>query len=82
QTALRTLYVAVRAADGRVNAAVRRAMAAEAAAKTRLPPDTRSLVLIMAEIGRGGMNASAIAIEQAHQDLVEALAPPLDQPTP
>jgi hypothetical protein len=81
-TALRDLYVAVRAADGRVNAAVRRAMAAEAAAKTRLPPDTRSLVLIMAEIGRGGMNASAIAIEQAHQDLVEALAPPLDLPMP
>ncbi|MGZ9160653.1 MAG: hypothetical protein ACXW4T_05755 [Candidatus Limnocylindrales bacterium] len=81
-TALRNLYVAVRAAGGRVTAAVRRAMAAEAAAKTRLPPDTRSLVLIMAEIGRGGMNASAIAIEQARQDIVEALAPPIDPPAP
>ena len=30
------------------------------AAKARLPPDTRSLVLIMSDIGRGGMNASAI----------------------
>ena len=80
--ALRNLYVAVRAADGRVTAAVRRAMAAEAAAKNRLPPDTRSLVLIMAEIGRGGMNESAIAIEQAHQDLLDALAPPLDPPPP
>jgi hypothetical protein len=57
-------------------------MRKEEAAMARLPPDTRSLVLIMSDIGRGGMNASAIAIEQAHADLEEALAPPLAAPSP
>jgi hypothetical protein len=80
--ALRALYVAVRRADGRITDAVRAAMAKEQAAKARLPPDTRSLVLIMSDIGRGGMNASAIEIEQAHADLEEALAPPLAAPSP
>jgi hypothetical protein len=80
--ALRQLYVAVQRADGRITNAVREAMKKEAAAKARLPPDTRSLVLIMSDIGRGGMNASAIEIEQAHADLEEALAPPLAAPSP
>jgi len=80
--ALRALYVAVQSADGRVTDAVREAMQKEEAAKARLPPDTRSLVLIMSDIGRGGMNASAIDIEQAHADLEEALAPSLAAPAP
>jgi hypothetical protein len=80
--ALRALYVAVQRADGRITEAVREAMRNEEAAKARLPPDTRSLVLIMSDIGRGGMNASAIEIEQAHADLEEALAPPLAAPSP
>ena len=80
--ALRALYVAVDRANGQVTRAVREAMDKEAAAKARLPPDTRSLVLIMSEIGQGGMNAAAIEIEQAHADLDEALAPPLAAPAP
>jgi hypothetical protein len=77
--ALRKLYVAVQRADGRVTPAVKQAAAAEAKAKDRLPPDTRSLVLIMSDIGRGGINDSAIAIEQASDDLREALAPPVEE---
>lgn len=80
--ALRALYVAVQRADGQVTNAVREAIEKEEAAKSRLPPDTRSLVLIMADIGRGGMNAAAIEIEQARADLDEALAPPLVAPAP
>ena len=80
--ALRALYVAVTASRGQVTADVQAAMDAEAAAQARLPPDTRSMVLIMSEIGRGGMSASAVAIEQARSDLDEALAPPLGEPTP
>lgn len=80
--ALRRLYEAVIEADGRVTDAVRDAVAAEQAAKQRLPPDTRSLVIIMADIGRGGMAESAIAIDQAHGDLVEALDPPSLEPVP
>jgi hypothetical protein len=77
--ALRNLYVAVQRADGRATSEVKAAMRAEAAAKDRLPPDTRSLVLIMSDIGRGGINDSAIAIEQASSDLREALAPPVEE---
>jgi hypothetical protein len=80
--ALRRLYDAVVAANGRTTRAVREALAAEEAAKDRLPPDTRSLVLIMSEIGLGGLNDAAISIEQAHGDLVEALEPPDAVPGP
>ena len=52
---------------------MRRALAAEEAAKARLPPDTRGLVVIMAEIAQGGMNQAVIAIEEAKGGLDEAL---------
>jgi hypothetical protein len=79
--ALRDLYAALRASGGAVNDAVRKAARAEDAAKARLPPDTRALVLIMAEIGQGGMTDSADAIDQAAADIDEALAP-VELPTP
>lgn len=80
--ALRRLYEAVRAAKGTLTPAVREAIKAEEAAKARLPPDTRALVLIMADIGRGRMNDAAIAIEQAYTDLLDALAVPLEVAAP
>jgi hypothetical protein len=80
--ALRKLYTAVQRSKGRINAAVRSAMRAEARAQARLPPDTRSLVLIMSDIGRGGINAAAIDIETAGNDLEEVLAPPASNPAP
>jgi hypothetical protein len=80
--ALRALYVAVEDANGQVTNDVRAAMQKEEAAKARLPPDTRALVLIMSEIGQGGLNAAAIEIDQARSDLDEALAPPLTGPAP
>lgn len=73
--ALRALYAALRASGGVVNDSVRAAARAEAAAKARLPPDTRALSLIMGEIGQGGMTDAAVAIEQAASDIDEALAP-------
>jgi hypothetical protein len=78
--ALRALYDAVR--RGASTATIRGAMQKEQAAKDRLPPDTRSLVLIMADIGQGGINDAAIDIEQAKADLDEALAPPIEEPAP
>jgi hypothetical protein len=74
-TALRKLYEALQASGGKVNDDVRAAARIEEAAKARLPPDTRSLSLIMAEIGQGGMTDAAAAIEQAASDIDEALAP-------
>ncbi|CAN5610737.1 hypothetical protein BH20CHL7_BH20CHL7_13630 [soil metagenome] len=73
--ALRGLYVALADVGGRVTSAVREAIAAERAAKDRLPPDSRGLILIMADIGRGGMNGAVITIEQARGSLAAALEP-------
>lgn len=78
--ALRELYDALRKSDGRVTATVRRAMTEERKARDQLPPDTRGLVVIMAEIGRGGMNGAIIEIEQARGELADALIEPEGTP--
>jgi len=72
--ALRDLYDAISKVGRTVTAATRAAVKAEAAARARLPPDTRGLVVIMADIGRGGMNGAVIAIEEARGKLADALA--------
>ena len=46
---------------------------AERTARAQLPPDTRGLVMIMAEIGRGGMSGAVIAIEEARGKLADAI---------
>lgn len=71
--ALRQLYALLGAAQGRVTPAIREAFAAEEAARANLPPDTRGLVVIMAEIGRGGLNQAVISIERARGRLGLAL---------
>ncbi|HEX5590652.1 MAG TPA: hypothetical protein VFX65_10220 [Candidatus Limnocylindrales bacterium] len=76
--ALAGLYAALRDSGGVVNDAVREAYREEAAARAVLPPDTRGLVVIVADIGRGGLNQAVIAIEQARGRLslaLEALGP-------
>jgi hypothetical protein len=80
--ALTALYRAVVEADGRVTNAVRSAAQAEADARARLPADSRGLILIMSEIGRGGMNAAVIAIEQTRGKLADALAESVPSPAP
>lgn len=72
--ALRNLYAEYTRVGSTVTQALRDAIAAEAAARRDLPSDTRGLVVIMAEIGRGGMNGAVIAIEQARGRLTEAIA--------
>jgi hypothetical protein len=71
--ALRGLYEVISTVSGKVTDSVREAISAEQAAKDRLPPDTRGLVVIMAEIGRGGMNGAVIAIEEARGKLISAI---------
>ncbi len=71
--ALRDLYEALSTSKGRVTMAVKEAIAAEQRAKERLPPDTRGLVVIMAEIAQGGMNQAVIAIEGAKGRLTAAI---------
>ncbi|MEP6638256.1 MAG: hypothetical protein ABJC39_02820 [Chloroflexota bacterium] len=71
--ALRNLYKAISKVSGKVTSATRAAVKAEAAARARLPADSRGLVVIMAEIGRGRMNGAVIAIEEARAKLADAL---------
>jgi hypothetical protein len=78
--ALRNLYQAISKVGRTVTAATRAAVKAEKAARARLPPDTRGLVIIMAEIGRSGMNGAVIEIEAARAKLSDALS--AEQPTP
>jgi hypothetical protein len=83
--ALRKLYTSLRDSKGKVNKDVRDAIKGEQDAKARLPPDARGLILIMSDIGRGGMNDAVIAIEEARGKLGDALRPPVDegsQPVP
>jgi hypothetical protein len=71
--ALRNLYAAYARVGSTVTQELRDAIAAEAAARRNLPPDTRGMVVIMAEIGRGGMNGAVIAIEEARGRLTSAI---------
>jgi len=73
--ALRALYSALIDSNGRVTDAVRAAFAEEGAARAQLPPDTRGLVVIVAEIGRGGLSSAVIEIEAIRGRLFEALTP-------
>ncbi|HEV8403216.1 MAG TPA: hypothetical protein VGQ31_09295 [Candidatus Limnocylindrales bacterium] len=72
-TALGNLYKEISKVKGRITAATRAAVKAEKAARANLPPDTRGLVVIMADIGRGGMNGAVITIEEAKGKLSDAL---------
>lgn len=71
--ALRRLYVAAAASPDRVTPELRAASDAEKAARAQLPADTSGLVIIMAEIGRGGLNQAVLAIEAARGSLGAAL---------
>ena len=71
--ALRNLYTAISKVGKTATAATRAAVKAETDARARLPPDTRGLVIIMAEIGRGGMSGAVVAIEEARAKLADAL---------
>lgn len=71
--ALKNLYTAIKKVGKKVTDATRAAVKAEAAARARLPPDSRGLIIIMADIGRSGMNEAVIGIEQARGKLTDAL---------
>ena len=71
-SALRKLYSRLQASNGRVTPAITQALAGVDTARAALPPDTRALVVILADIARGGLNQSVIAIEQARGRLAAA----------
>ena len=61
--ALGELYQALLSTEGRVTDEVRAAIEKYDRAKALLPPDTRTLVVILGDIALGGVNQAAIAIE-------------------
>lgn len=71
--ALKDLYTAIDKAGGKPTAATKVAVEAEKAARARLPADPSGLVIIMADIGRTGMNGAIIDIEEARGELTDAL---------
>ncbi len=70
---LRTLYELLQKSKGVVTKEVHDAIVAEREARANLPPDTRGLVVIMAEVARGGLNEAVIAIELARGTLADAV---------
>jgi hypothetical protein len=71
--ALANLYKALSKVGTKITKATRAAVAAEAEARARLPADTRGLVVIMSEIGQGGMSRAVVTIEEARAALTDAL---------
>jgi hypothetical protein len=73
-TALRRLYVISARSPVRITQAMRNALAAEKRARDALPKDNSGLIIIVAELSRGGINQAVIAIEKARTDLGDGLA--------
>lgn len=72
--ALRSLYQALDDSNGAVTAEVQAARRAERVAFEQLPPDRRTIIVIVSEITRGGLTQAVIAIEDAHGRIDDALA--------
>jgi hypothetical protein len=72
-TALATLYNATIAGKGKVTQAMKTAAIAERRARDFLPSNTTGLVIILAEIGRGGLNQAVIGIEETRAKLQAAV---------
>ena len=72
--ALRRLYTVLAVTNGKVTEEARQAFDAVKAAQAQLPPDTRALVVIMADIARAGLNQAVIKIEESRGKLSDAIA--------
>jgi hypothetical protein len=72
-TALRKVYTLLVVSKGKVTKPVQDAYDALKVATAGLPGDTRGLVIIMADIARGGLNEAVISIEEAKGRLSDAV---------
>jgi hypothetical protein len=72
--ALKTLYSALVASKGKVTLAVQSARREERVAFALLPPDRRTIIVIVAEVARGGLTQAGLAIEEANGRIDDALA--------
>jgi hypothetical protein len=82
-SALQNLYAALRDSGGNSQTtAVQQAFVAEERAKNRLPPDRRTIIVIVSEVTRGGLTDAVIAIEDAQARIDEAFASAEGSETP
>jgi hypothetical protein len=72
--ALRALYDALDRSKGKLTVEVQSARRDERIAFDKLPPDRRTIVVIVVEVARGGLIQAVVAIEDAHGHVDEALA--------
>ncbi|TME10649.1 MAG: hypothetical protein E6I65_08015 [Chloroflexi bacterium] len=72
--ALRALYVALDQSGGRITVKVQLARRDERDAFEQLPPDRRTIIVIVAEVARGGLTQAVLAIEDARGRIDDALA--------
>ena len=71
--ALRRLYTILVTSGGTVTDDARKAYDAVRLAQRQLPPDTRALVVIMADLAQAGLNGAVIRIEEARGLLAAAM---------
>ncbi|MEA2673642.1 MAG: hypothetical protein QOI92_834, partial [Chloroflexota bacterium] len=74
--ALQALYVALDKSHGVVTLDVQSKRRDEQAAFSQLPPDRRTIVVIVSEVARGGLTEAIVAIDDAHAQIDDALGGP------
>jgi hypothetical protein len=72
--ALKALYHALDRSRGEITLEVQSARREEQRAFALLPQDRRTIVVIVAEVARGGLTQAVLAIEEAHGRIDDALA--------
>jgi hypothetical protein len=72
--AIRQVWALLELSRGKVTPAIRTAFQAQRTAQANLPPDSRALVVIMADVARGGITQAVIDIEQVRGRLASAVA--------
>jgi hypothetical protein len=72
--ALRTVYRALDESGGAVTVEVQSARRDERIAFEQLPPDRRTIIVIVSEVTRGGLTQAVLAIDDAHGRIDAALA--------
>jgi hypothetical protein len=73
-TALKKLYAALVKSKGKQSLGVTAALREVKIAHDLLPPDRRTIIVIVAEVARGGLTQAVLAIEEANGHIDDALA--------
>jgi hypothetical protein len=74
--ALQALYLGLDESKGKVTLKVQGLRRDEQAAFSQLPPDRRTIVVIVSEVARGGLTQAILAIDDAHGRIDDALGGP------